>query len=94
MGGALLGAAQLNAFELTTSRGLVLSCLLPGVASMFNHDCDPSVHVACDTTHEVAFVAARDMQAGDELCISYVDTELPFEERRRALQQQYGFDIG
>ena len=90
----LLGAAQLNAFELTTSRGLVLSCLLPGVASMFNHDCDPSVHVACDTNHEVAFVAARDMQAGDELCISYVDTSLPFEERRRALQQQYGFDIG
>ena len=31
---------------------------------------------------------------GDELCISYVDTSLPFEERRRALQQQYGFDIG
>ena len=72
----------------------MLSCLLPGVASMFNHDCDPSVHVACDTNHEVAFVAARDMQAGDELCISYVDTSLPFEERRRALQNQYGFDIG
>ena len=68
------GAAQrLRAHNVARARA---SCLLPGVASMFNHDCDPSVHVACDTTHEVAFVA-RDMQAGDELCISYVDTERP-----------------
>ena len=37
----LLGAAQLNAFELQMSHGLVVSCLLPCEASFFNHSCQP-----------------------------------------------------
>ena len=41
----LIGAAQLNAFELTTERGLVVSCLLGGAASYFNHHCQSNVLV-------------------------------------------------
>jgi hypothetical protein len=43
----LLGAAQLNAFELHTARGQVISCLLPSIASCFNHSCEPNMLVSC-----------------------------------------------
>lgn len=41
----LLGAAQLNAFELHTSTGIAISCLLPPLPSCFNHSCAPNVRV-------------------------------------------------
>ena len=92
----LLGAAQLNAFELTLSHGATVSALLPGIASCFNHSCAPNVLLACGATHEVAFVvdAAGDgIGVGDELCISYVDVETTSrDERRELLQHKYGFD--
>ena len=87
----LLGAAQLNAFELRTGRGLLLSCLLPSEASCFNHHCDPNTIVSCGETHDVAFVTGRDVQAGEELCISYVDLGLSVEERQRIFQYKYAF---
>jgi SET and MYND domain-containing protein len=88
----LLGAAQLNAFELRTSTGLAISCLLPPVVSCFNHSCAPNVLVACgDSARSVAFVAGDDVAPGEELCISYVDTESPGEDRRHLLLHKYGF---
>ena len=57
----LLGAAQLNAFELHTSRGQVISCLLPSIASCFNHSCEPNMLVSCNgrraRTHPAESVA-------------------------------------
>ena len=44
----LLGAAQLNAFELSLSSGATVSALLPGIASCFNHSCEPNVLISCD----------------------------------------------
>ena len=87
----LLGAAQLNAFELKLSHGAVLSALLPGTASAFNHSCAPSVLLACGETHEVAFVAGEPIEAGDEALISYVDCEAPDAERQHTLLYKYGF---
>jgi SET and MYND domain-containing protein len=88
----LLGAAQLNAFELRTSTDLAISCLMPPMASCFNHSCAPNVLVACgDSARSVAFVAGDDVAPGEELCISYVDTESSGEERRHLLLHKYGF---
>lgn len=88
----LLGAAQLNAFELTLSHGAKVSALLPGLASCFNHSCQPNVLISCGETSEVTFVAGCDIMPGDELCISYVDVDSDHEERRELLLHKYGFD--
>lgn len=88
----LLGAAQLNAFELSLSHGATVSALLPGLASCFNHSCEPNVLMSCGATKEVSFVSHGELAAGTELCISYVDLELSGEERRKLLRHQYGFE--
>ena len=89
----LLGAAQLNAFELTLSHGAKVSALLPGLASCFNHSCAPNVLISCGDTHEVAFVSSEaPIAAGAELCISYLDVEQSYETRRELLLTKYGFE--
>ena len=88
----LLGAAQLNAFELRMSHGLLVSCLLPCEASFFNHSCDPNALISVGETHAVSFVAARDIAEGEEVCISYVATDLPHGERQHIFQHKYGFE--
>ncbi|KAL1529218.1 hypothetical protein AB1Y20_000174 [Prymnesium parvum] len=87
----LLGAAQLNAFELQTSRGVVISCLLPSVASCFNHSCEPNVLVSCGETHQVSFVAGREISEGEELCISYAPLDLDYEARQQIFKYKYAF---
>jgi hypothetical protein len=87
----LLGAAQLNSFELTLLDGARVSALLPGLASCFNHSCEPNVLMACGETSLTTFVAGEAIAAGDELCISYVDLELDFGERHELLLHKYGF---
>ena len=88
----LLGAAQLNAFELRMSHGLLVSCLLPCEASFFNHSCDPNALISVGETHAVSFVAAREIAAGEEVCISYVATDLPHAERQHIFRHKYGFE--
>lgn len=88
----LLGAAQLNAFELRLSHGAVVSALLPGVASCFNHSCEPNVLISCGESTHVAFVAGGEVCAGAELLINYVDYDSSREDRRHLLRHKYGFD--
>lgn len=77
----LLGAAQLNAFELRTSHGLVASCLLPGAPSLFNHSCMPNALVSVGECHGVGFVAGNDIEEGEECCISCALPQRPFDGR-------------
>ena len=35
--------------------------------------------------------AARDIDRGEELFISYIDADMPFEQRQQRLQFAYGF---
>ena len=88
----LLGAAQLNAFELSLSHGARVSALLPGVASMFNHSCEPNVLISCAESTRVGFVAHGDVAEGDELCISYVALDDSAKERKHLLLHKYAFD--
>lgn len=88
----LLGAAQLNAFELTSTRGLVVSALLGAPASFFNHSCQPNVVVAAAADHQVMFMTRRPVLANEELTISYVEQQtLEDAERRDLLESKYGF---
>ncbi|CAJ1377058.1 unnamed protein product [Effrenium voratum] len=45
------------------------------LASGFNHSCEPTVQ-RCSIGDLTAFVTSRRLQAGDELCISYIESEL------------------
>jgi len=38
------------------------------------------------------WTALKEIRKGDELCISYIQNDLPFEERQSELKQNYGFD--
>jgi len=62
------------------------------VASLFNHSCEPNLDVVFprnDAT--VALRAARDIEPGEQLSISYMDQGQPYAARQRHLRWAYGF---
>ena len=91
----MVGALQLNAFEVVTRDDLVAVALLPGVASFFNHACEPSVSVSVDeTTGEIVFVTTKDVPRFAQLHIAYVDVTDGSDacaERSTSLYDKYGF---
>ena len=61
-------------------------------ASYFNHSCDPNV-AKVRQGRTVLFVTSKEVQAGEELCISYGHTERQVEERRQVLRDWWGFNV-
>ncbi|KAI1271693.1 hypothetical protein F5Y07DRAFT_331581 [Xylaria sp. FL0933] len=61
----------------------------PEVAK-FNHDCRPNVHYRISNA-VITAVAARDIQEGEELAISYVDIFLPSRKRKERIRS-WGFE--
>ncbi|KAG2444943.1 hypothetical protein HXX76_001679 [Chlamydomonas incerta] len=59
--------------------------------SCINHSCDPNCTAACDSGDRTATVLAqRDIAAGDEVTLAYIDVSLPY-KRRQAELRDYGF---
>ncbi|GIL85141.1 hypothetical protein Vretimale_10792 [Volvox reticuliferus] len=59
--------------------------------SCINHSCDPNCTAACDTgDRTVTVLAQRDIPAGEEITLSYIDVSLPYKERQSELRD-YGF---
>ncbi len=58
--------------------------------SCANHSCEPCAAVAWRGDGRVQLTALRDIDAGDEVTISYIDERQPLEARRKELQD-YGF---
>ncbi|GIL65835.1 hypothetical protein Vafri_19475 [Volvox africanus] len=59
--------------------------------SCINHSCDPNCTAACDTGDRTVIVLAqRDIPAGEEITVSYIDLSLPYKERQADLRD-YGF---
>lgn len=76
-----------SAVELPPFSGTALYAL---VCTM-NHSCAPNVKVVFPSgTHDASVVALKDIPPGQELCVSYIDESLPFEERTTSLRH-YGF---
>ncbi|KIK97955.1 hypothetical protein PAXRUDRAFT_824421 [Paxillus rubicundulus Ve08.2h10] len=59
-------------------------------ASYFNHSCTPSVQKVRQG-RVLHLETTREIQAGEELCISYIETDLPVAERRRELEESWFF---
>lgn len=55
-------------------------------------DCSPTVYKK-HRGRAIEYYALRDVNVGEELCISYVDTEQGAENRREALREWF-FDCG
>lgn len=74
-------------------RKLCISGTAPlAIHNCMNHSCEPNVaSMSCFTDHRVKVVALKDIQKGDELCISYIDENLPLKERQTLLEQKYLF---
>ena len=63
------------------------------IGACFNHSCLPNIQVSyCERNDETLVVTAlRDIEKGEELCISYIDEDAPFEERQQQLSEHYLF---
>ncbi len=63
----------------------------PVLQSCVNHSCNPNAAATCDQgNHTVAIVAQRDIRAGEEVTLSYIDESLPYKQRQAELRD-YGF---
>ncbi|KAF8628307.1 hypothetical protein AX17_006010 [Amanita inopinata Kibby_2008] len=59
--------------------------------SYFNHDCNPNVKKQ-RSNRAMAFFAMRDIEAGEELCTTYIDVNDPVLQRRKELKEEWYFD--
>lgn len=64
--------------------------------SYINHSCSPNIYYSTidNHTHQLDVVAARPIEAGEELCASYLDMSilaLPAPSRRAHIISQFGF---
>jgi hypothetical protein len=63
------------------------------IGCLFNHSCDPNLQVLyCDENDETLVATClRDIAAGEELCISYINESMPYAERQQQLYEHYLF---
>jgi hypothetical protein len=93
-----LGVLSTNAAAVSTAQGDEILGLTPR-ASMFNHDCDANawarwgrVPAPRGGTPRVTVIAARNIPAGAEVTMPYIDARLGILERQEALMAQFGFE--
>lgn len=61
------------------------------LASLANHQCEPSTDVVVAPGGGLALRARVPLKKGDPVTITYLDSSLPLELRRKKLQSGYGF---
>jgi hypothetical protein len=97
----VVGSLSCNLFTVTDAELIPEAVALFPSAALFNHSCTPAacqVFPHCTATSGNAsgvrlleLRASRVVQPGEEVCISYIDSGQPREERRRVLFNNYGF---
>lgn len=62
------------------------------LGSLFNHSCEPNVHVTFPGNDSTAvFTAARQIAEGEQLFITYIDAGQELDARQEYLAFAYGF---
>ncbi|RBQ91636.1 hypothetical protein VDGD_02266 [Verticillium dahliae] len=99
MGGSVRGIVATNAFQVDVGGDVAGGHhhhfgVFPAI-SRLNHDCGPNAAAWTDKTGLVhrAF-ASKDIAAGEEISISYVDALAPRAERRARMAGSWGFECG
>lgn len=59
--------------------------------SFYNHDCDPNAHIVWIENVNARVKALRDIEAGEELRICYIDASMDYKARQNLLSQGFGF---
>ncbi|XP_073152992.1 histone-lysine N-methyltransferase ATXR4 [Henckelia pumila] len=59
--------------------------------SLYNHDCDPNVNIFWVDNVGAKLKALREILAGEELRICYIDASMDFEARQTVLLEGFGF---
>ena len=59
--------------------------------SFINHECEPNCSIAFTQGPVATVTATRDLPAGTELSIAYFGKDMPWEQRKVHLGQNYGF---
>ena len=86
----LFGVLETNAFNVADADLRPVGVGLYPAAALFNHACVPNVSTVF-VGRTVHLRALRDVAAGTELCVSYVDLAQGVAARRAELQQGFGF---
>eukprot|EP01063_Lacrimia_lanifica_P039868 TRINITY_DN8873_c0_g1_i1.p1 TRINITY_DN8873_c0_g1~~TRINITY_DN8873_c0_g1_i1.p1 ORF type:complete len:417 (+),score=171.96 TRINITY_DN8873_c0_g1_i1:63-1313(+) len=63
------------------------------VCACFNHSCEPNIQVSYGDANDETLVvnAIREINKGDEVCISYIDEDADYATRQSQLQEHYLF---
>eukprot|EP00730_Choanoeca_flexa_P000118 TRINITY_DN10051_c0_g1_i1.p1 TRINITY_DN10051_c0_g1~~TRINITY_DN10051_c0_g1_i1.p1 ORF type:complete len:349 (+),score=80.42 TRINITY_DN10051_c0_g1_i1:2-1048(+) len=89
-----------NTLTITRPDAEGLKCLSSEYTHLINHDCMPNAIIDAHTSvaqskqtraAKVVVRACRDIKAGEEISLSYVDTNLSTNARQRELQSKHGF---
>ncbi|KAJ6820363.1 putative histone-lysine N-methyltransferase ATXR4 isoform X1 [Iris pallida] len=59
--------------------------------SFYNHDCDPNAHILWIDNVDARLKALRDIEAGEELRICYIDASMDYGARQNLLTEGFGF---
>eukprot|EP01117_Protostelium_nocturnum_P018311 TRINITY_DN7634_c0_g1_i5.p1 TRINITY_DN7634_c0_g1~~TRINITY_DN7634_c0_g1_i5.p1 ORF type:complete len:250 (+),score=62.88 TRINITY_DN7634_c0_g1_i5:590-1339(+) len=63
------------------------------LSSMYNHSCIPNVSPSfTGANSKLEMISNTKIEKDDELFISYIDSTLPYEERKELLLEAYGFE--
>ncbi|KAL8217116.1 hypothetical protein R6Q57_023953 [Mikania cordata] len=60
--------------------------------SFYNHDCDPNTHIVWVENVEARLKALREIEAGEELKICYIDASMDRDARQNLLSNGFGFE--
>jgi hypothetical protein len=57
-----------------------------------NHSCDPNAEIVfTQGTNRGSLLALREIKAGEEICVSYIDEDVDDQWQRRDMLREYGF---
>ncbi|XXG48468.1 hypothetical protein AAC387_Pa02g2909 [Persea americana] len=103
----VLARIRINAFRVELARGSYEDLLSEAAAavaaesavgnaiymlpSFYNHDCDPNAHMVWIENAHARLKALRDVEAGEELRICYIDASMDHDARQTILSQGFGF---
>lgn len=95
----LISRFSTNTHTLTTPNLTQIGLAVSPVLSLINHSCEPNAVLVFPGSPRVdkgspsmQLVCIRDINPGDEILISYVDTTIPYDQRQAQLKDTYGFD--
>nr|XP_043613744.1 histone-lysine N-methyltransferase ATXR4 [Erigeron canadensis] len=104
----VLARIRINAFRIEVAGGSYEDLLASAAASVeseaavgnavymlpsfYNHDCDPNTHIIWLENVEARLKALREIEAGEELRICYIDASMDREARQNILSNGFGFE--